>query len=153
MDLTCLRYRPRQGPLRRTLSPSGGPRPAGSAANGATPMGDTKGKLQFWMLCMPVRLPITYRFCCCVRSLGSSRYAVRSVMVSDAVVPLMVSIRCTSPVHSSRGCHMPCVRSRGRLRRSIVHLPYVLYFPHTISSSSWSSSNRCRSNCSNHRAR
>lgn len=86
------------------------------------------------------------------RSRGSDLYDVRSVIVSDAVVPLIVSIRNTSVEQSSNCCHKLCVLSRGRLRKSIVHFPYCVERFHSTSSKFWSSSNKWRSNCSSQRA-
>lgn len=85
------------------------------------------------------------------RSLGSSLYEVRSVIVSLAVVPLIVSNKKTSAALSSSCCQRPWVVSRDKDRRSIVHRPYWDPRLQTVTSSIWSSSNRCRSNCSSHR--
>lgn len=82
-----------------------------------------------------------------------SRYVVRSLIVSEAVVPLIVSSKKTSPTQSSNLSEMRCVVSRGRFFRSIRHLPMLMVFVHTTTSSSWSSSKRCKSNCSSHFAR
>lgn len=86
-------------------------------------------------------------------SISFSRCVVKSLIVSEAVVPLIVSSRKISPRQSSNLFHNRCVVSRGRLRKSITHLPMLVFFVHTTTSSSWSSSNKWRSNCSNHFAR
>lgn len=75
-----------------------------------------------------------YRLVTVSSSRGSALYVVKSVIVSDAVVPLIVSIKNTSTEHSSNCCHKLCVLSRGRLRRSIVHLPYWVERFHTVNS-------------------
>lgn len=56
-------------------------------------------------------------------------------------------------MQSSNLFHKRCVVSLGRLLRSIVHFPMFMFFEQTTTSSSWSSSKRCRSNCSSHFAR
>lgn len=95
----------------------------------------------------------TYFFWRVPLSLSSSRCVNKSVIVSDAVVPEIVSNKKISPKQSSNLFHRRCVVSRGRLLKSITHLPMLAFFVHTTTSSSWSSSNKWRSNCSNHFAR
>lgn len=85
-------------------------------------------------------------------SLRSSRYDVRSLIVSDDVVPLIVSNKKISPWQSSNLFHKRWVVSLGRLLRSMMHLPMFMFLEQATTSSSWSSSNKCRSNCSNHLA-
>lgn len=55
-------------------------------------------------------------------SRGFSLQLVRSVMVSDCVVPLMVRSRNIWPLPSSRSFHMLCVFSLSSFDRSIVQL-------------------------------
>lgn len=56
-------------------------------------------------------------------------------------------------MQSSNLFHIRCVVSLGRLLRSIMHLPMLMFLEHTTTSSNWSSSNKCKSNCSSHLAR
>lgn len=93
---------------------------------------------------------LTYFFSSFFRSTVSSRYVVRSLMVSDDVVPLIVSSKKISPMQSSNLFHIRCVVSLGRLLRSMRHLPMLMLREQTTTSSSWSSSNKWRSNCSSH---
>lgn len=93
-----------------------------------------------------------YRFSRLDSSRGSGLYDVKSVIVSDAVVPLIVSMKHISVCVSSNCCHILCVVSRGNVFKSIVHLPYWMLRFHKTISSVCSSSNKCKSNCSSHRA-
>lgn len=56
------------------------------------------------------------------RSLGFSSYAERSEIVSEEVVPLMVSSRKMAPAPSSNSCQMRWVLSRSSRDKSIEHL-------------------------------
>lgn len=96
---------------------------------------------------------LTYLFSSVFLSVRSSRYVVRSLIVSDDVVPLIVSSRKISPMQSSNLFHKRCVVSLGRLLRSMRQRPMLMLREQTTTSSSWSSSNRWRSNCSSHLAR
>lgn len=96
---------------------------------------------------------LTYFFLKALTSSAFSRYVVKSLIVSDDVVPLIVRSRKISPTQSSNLFQRRCVVSRGRLFRSTKHFPMLIVFVHTTTSNSWSSSNRCKSNCSSHFAR
>lgn len=102
----------------------------------------------FWTVLMSL-----YRDLIASSSFGFSRYAVRSLIVSNAVVPLMVKFIKTSPWWSSNCCHIACVVSRGSLDKSIVQRPSTEFLLQRPTSRIWSSSKRWKSNCSNHRAR
>lgn len=106
-----------------------------------------------WIAAISHTSDITYFLSRLRLSISFSRCVVKSLIVSDAVVPLIVSSRKISPRQSSNLFHNRCVVSRGRLRKSITHLPMLAFFVHTTTSSSWSSSNKWRSNCSSHFAR
>lgn len=94
----------------------------------------------------------------CALSCDVSSCAARSLMVSLAVVPLIVSSRNMLPAPSSSSRHSLWVVSRSMEVRSITARPiksswWLLSLSQTVTSSSWptwGSSYRCRSNCSSH---
>lgn len=151
-DPTFRRCRPTPDLLRRKLSPSDDQHHVGSDKIDEVPITKPVGWSSAIQICSPHAI-FTYFFPRVFRSMVSSRYVVRSLMVSDDVVPLIVSSKKISPMQSSNLFHNRCVVSLGRLLRSMRHLPMLMLREHATTSSSWSSSNRCKSNCSSHLAR
>lgn len=154
MDPTFRQYRQRPNLLRRKLSPSDDRHRVGFDKIDEVSR-NKKIFIQFGLISIMQKKKkcLTYFFLKALTSSAFSRYVVKSLIVSDDVVPLIVRSRKISPTQSSNLFQRRCVVSRGRLFRSTKHFPMLIVFVHTTTSNSWSSSNRCKSNCSSHFAR